>query len=113
MYARLLLAAFRDRLRRVAGREFLDRQVPEVCVGLFDRARLADLLFRSSLGRKLGWSQVAIGSSGKCAAQLLLDYGAGLLDLFILNLSVNDVRGAVGILLDMPLYALAVADACG
>ena len=113
VYARLSLAALADRLRRVAGRKLLDRQVSEIRISLLDRARLADFLLRSGLGGDLGLRQVAIGRRGRCAAQLLLDDGASLLDLLVLNLSVNDVRGAVGILLDVPLDALAVADTCG
>ena len=112
VYARLLLAALGDRNRRRRRRKLLDRKVPQICVGLLDRARLANLLRRSGLGGDLCGRQIAIGRRGRCAAQFLPDYSPCLLDFLVLDLSVRYVRRAVRILRQMPFDALAVADAC-
>ena len=112
MHACLALAALGKRHRHLSGRKLLNRQVPEICVGLLDRACLADFLRHSGLGGGLGGRQVAVGRSRLCPSEPLSDDCSRLLDLLVLDLSVRDVRRAVRILRKVPLDALAVSDTC-
>ena len=108
---RLLFAALGELKRQRRRSGLLDRKVPEVGVGLLDRARLADFLLGRGLCGDFARREVAVGCRNGGAAELLFRDDARLLDLLVLDLAVRDVARAVRIFRDVPLDALAVSDA--